>query len=269
MTTVTSFNKLSFAKCLGCAPLSFEHKTLNKVLLTCCLLANQIRIMYALYVHIKQICYATTPFIHGTVLTAAILVHDVFISIWIYRAINELEIWKIISKQLIMRNGRNNQNTYLCISCYICYFILFIYETRTYIKTPYEQIYVWFNFHLSQNVNYFLIFLMQHLVGAMGKKYEKFEKEFEKQIKNAIFKTVTLSMTIICKEMGTKYKILYDCNRKFNEVFGLSLITAISLIFLNTLCGIGIFTQRLPEDLFTMHLKTFIMQFIIALVSTV
>lgn len=261
---------LLIARYLGLAPISFEHEKKNAILLSCSLLVNQGRIVFYIFLLIQSIIVGTTSTIYGITQVITGVVHDFFISMWIYTAITKLKNWKKVIHDLNLDKTGYRYNQYVTLLCFFSYFTLIVIEVKFSSAVLFKNVemgYGWFNFHSSQCVNYLLVFVFQCMVTALAKKYNDFEDDLQKQINDDIIKLSANDMRIKSMAIGRTYKSLYDLNKEFNELFGYILLGAMCSFFSNILCGVQVFSTPFSDHVVVMHIYTFIIQLIVSLVS--
>lgn len=182
----------------------------------------------------------------------------------------KLETWAKFCKILNLLHNGNICNMVFFVICYACYFNLMVTEIvffTLYETWTMEIVFTWINFHVSQCLNYFIVILIQQMVVSFTKSYKTFGRDFEQytQVRIACLSEKETRRNYLIKIK--QYKFLYDLNIEFNEVFGLSLLSALGSIFVNILCGIAVFSQNLSEVEVLLHVGTFLTQVIISLVS--
>lgn len=259
------------AKYLGFVPLSIENRTRNVVQLTGAILFNLIRNITTVYLYWKRMCSGEIKPFYTAIQSATVLLHTGLVTIWIYTALTKLETWSKLFKLFNLLQDGNVCNIIFCVLGFICYFTLMVAEVFLFaLNQPYwtsEVIFTWFNFHLSQCFNYILIFLLQQMVVSIKKSYQIFDQEFHRQIQIRTVCTLKEELRRRYMPRIRRYNILYDLINEFNEVFGLSFLTALGTIFVNILCGIAVFSQKLSDLEVLIHMATFITQVTISLVS--
>lgn len=254
----------------GLGPISFENNKKNAIILSCSLLINQVRIICGLFVEFQLIAEGTFSTIYGISQGLALLIHDFLVSMWVYTAITKLKDWTKISHDLSLDKIGCRHNQYVIMLCFFCYFIVILIEatfSATVVFMNVEMGYSWFNFHLTQCINYLLTSVLQCMITALAKKFNELEDDLHRQVNDKIINLCTHDLRIKCMAIGRRYKSLYDLNAEFNKIFGYVLLAAMCSFFSNILCGVQVFSTRFLEHVIVTHIFTFIMQLTISLVS--